>query len=344
MLVLELFDGSSSGASEAIFHDSIETSERTSVTTLKFVTRVFFRAAGPVISVVLFYALGDAWTRGELRTVFYVGVSLSAIPALLLLCFRDSSTLGAESDAVRLEDPDACFDITQSPYVALADDAGDLEVEEDPLVLEQLGNSSFEVAKYRIPRIVLMSDVFFGLASGMTIKFFPLFFKEEVQMSPASVNWIYVVSPMCVVSLSILANRLTATFGRVRVPLVFSSSGICLLLLMWYMGHELWQNKAAIVPIFIARTALMNCCSPIRKSILIDFVNKEARARWSSMDSVTQFSWSGSAVLGGLLVDKYGYGSSFLATALVQIAALSTFGSLLYYRQIIDGVHRTGVN
>jgi len=49
--------------------------------------------------------------------------------------------------------------------------------------------------KYWIPRVVLTSDILFGIASGTTIKFFPLFFRYESGMTPAQVNWIYVISP-----------------------------------------------------------------------------------------------------------------------------------------------------
>jgi hypothetical protein len=39
-----------------------------------------------------------------------------------------------------------------------------------------------------IPYVMLMSDITIGLGSGMTIKFFPLFFKNEVELSPSAVN------------------------------------------------------------------------------------------------------------------------------------------------------------
>ena len=36
----------------------------------------------------------------------------------------------------------------------------------------------------------------------------------------------------------------------------------------------------------------------------MDFVPKNERARWKSLESVSQFGWCGSAVLGGYLADK----------------------------------------
>ena len=40
----------------------------------------------------------------------------------------------------------------------------------------------------------------------------------------------------------------------------------------------------------------------------------------SSLGSNVRFGWAGSAALGGVLADKYGYTSTFLVTAGVQAA------------------------
>ena len=38
---------------------------------------------------------------------------------------------------------------------------------------------------------------------------------------------------------------------------------------------------------------------------MMDYVSKKQRAKWSSLDAITSFGWSGSAVIGGLLVDHF---------------------------------------
>lgn len=49
---------------------------------------------------------------------------------------------------------------------------------------------------------------------------------------------------------------------------------------------------------------------------------QETRARWNSMESIMQFGWSGSAVLGGLIIDHSTYSVSFLTTAAVQASSI----------------------
>ena len=51
----------------------------------------------------------------------------------------------------------------------------------------------------------------------------------------------------------------------------------------------------------------------------MDFVPKENRAVWNSLESVTSFGWSGSAALGGWLIHRVGFHVTFLITATMQV-------------------------
>ncbi|KAM3572422.1 hypothetical protein VYU27_005551 [Nannochloropsis oceanica] len=53
----------------------------------------------------------------------------------------------------------------------------------------------------------------------------------------------------------------------------------------------------------------------------MDSVPKEDRGKWNSLESVTMATWSGSAVIGGLLVDRYGFLFNNLITASLQLVS-----------------------
>ena len=76
--------------------------------------------------------------------------------------------------------------------------------------------------------------------------------------------------------------------------------------------------------LYLARSALANLPTPLAGSIQMDYVPSEKRASWASLSSVTQACWSGSAALGGVLADRYGYALAFALTA-----GLHLIGSLL---------------
>jgi hypothetical protein len=68
----------------------------------------------------------------------------------------------------------------------------------------------------------------------------------------------------------------------------------------------------------------------------MDFVPKESRSRWKSLESVSVVGWCGSALLGGFLSDKFDYSITFLFTAVIQ------FTGALIYLSIIGLVPREG--
>ncbi|CAM9535324.1 unnamed protein product [Phaeothamnion confervicola] len=208
-----------------------------------------------------------------------------------------------------------------------------------------------------VPIGVAASDVLSGLASGMSIKFFPIFFMENVGLLPVTVSAIYAVAPLATGLVSLMAGR-TAAAARRRGGIVIATKvvGISLLVALCVLCR-LQAAPWMLVSVFLVRTALMNCSKPLTRAIIMDCVPKRQRARWSAIESVNRASWAGSAVVGGILVvslgerrsmkrwrsaiwdrgcnfdcgflpcsslaqDRFGVLNNFYATAVMQAAAL----------------------
>jgi hypothetical protein len=73
----------------------------------------------------------------------------------------------------------------------------------------------------------------------------------------------------------------------------------------------------------------MNSTYALNESILMDYVPKETRARWKSLESVASFGWCGSAVVGGLLSDASSYSTTFMYTAGLQLIGALIIAFLL---------------
>ena len=84
-----------------------------------------------------------------------------------------------------------------------------------------------------------------------------------------------------------------------------------------------------IIGTFVCRGAFAVSAYPLEESLLMDFVSKERRGRWKSLESVSAFGWAGSAALGGVLADQYSYSFTFLITAVIQFVAIGLESSLL---------------
>lgn len=63
--------------------------------------------------------------------------------------------------------------------------------------------------------LLLSCDLVTAWGAGMTIRFFPLFFANELGLSPVRVSLIYLASPLAVALCSLFAQQLSRGMGRV---------------------------------------------------------------------------------------------------------------------------------
>lgn len=301
-----------SGPSQALFADSVPKGQRSYYYTILQFCYMAPNVVGPILAIILFQKYGDTWTFDELRLPFIVGVALE-IPAALFTFFLD--------DNLALPEEDEIHDNLSTEEEANREDshgAKRMKQSYNFLGLVKLRRRS-------IPFILFFSDLFFSLGSGMTIKFFPLFFMKDIGLSPSQVQTVYIVVTLVLLAFSYGAQKLSLLLGRVQVVILARVVGISLLLIITELvkrGNKTWY---VIIPLYLVRTAVMNCVYPLDESILMDNVDKSERSRWKALESVSAFGWCGSAFVGGYLADKYGYGFSFLITALFQ-----SFGSITY--------------
>lgn len=68
----------------------------------------------------------------------------------------------------------------------------------------------------------------------------------------------------------------------------------------------------------------------------MDFVPRRHRGKVNGLDSIRSFSWSGSAALGGFLIERFGFRHTFVATAIIKGAAFLPLFPLLAF--VPDGM------
>ena len=343
------------GPSQALYADSTPAGSRSVYYMYLFAAYMISSCLGPLISIVLFQTLGDEWDLSHLRAVLYVGLGMEIVAATIMFAFDDKKSLdeddpeeeGQTGDAIHVDGGEAATeydnniesdgknnaDEEESGQTTLRSSATTNNITSESTSSQAAQNgidpNDSAASKRRqklIPIILCLQSLVFALGSGMTIKFFPLFFKEEVGMSPSQVQLIYVLVPLTMVAFSGVGEKISSTgFGRVQTMVLLNSMGVFCLYAMVFCKHYLDSNPLALVPIYVLRTALMNCTYPLNESILVDYVPKNERARWKSLDSVVSFGWCGSAALGGWLSDKYDYTFTFLITAIIQTIGVLCF-------------------
>ncbi len=357
---------------ETIFADSVPMGQRSFYNTRKFVLLQLASISGPVMAIVLFLVTGNNWGQHTLTTVF-VGGLLATLPSILcLFFFRDDLALakgGASArDANRrpVTAAPAALPVAVTSASAAAPgggrgsragvggaapggaaSGGAAAVAAAVLPRHEPRHRGGACgcccpARY-VPHVIIGSDLVSGFGSGMTVKFFPLFFSQKLKLSPISTNTIYIIVPLFMTCASLVAQKLSRRYGRIQVSMLYAYIGAVALVGMWILGRladDDWTqwSLGEVLPLYFISTA-QHCVRPLKKSILMDFIKQGQRGRWNSLDSVTRFGWSGSAVVGGWVVDHFNYGWSFLITAVIQTAAASM---LLMLVRAVPAAERAG--
>jgi MFS family permease len=330
--------GITNTALSALFADSIPNGERSHYFTQRSILLKFGNVTGPLVALIMFAYLGDEWTMRECSIVMAVGQALT-FPAVLLLCFfNDDDAISEEQpaheDLIRDQEENGFRIETESESSrssadnSLNADRGDNNesvVEEE----EAQANSCFRYLGERsIPVKIALADVTSGLASGMSIRYFPIFFCDNLRLTPVIVQVLYMASPLLQAALMKIAQRASKKYGRCKVAVLFKWTGISFMLLMvasYVRGLPVWL----VCLMYVIRTSFMNSTGALTKSVLMDNIPQGERGKWSAMESVNSFSWSGSAALGGLLVGYEGIVFNFCVTACLQLLGTLPLAALI---------------
>jgi len=342
-----------SGPAQALLADSLPTGFRDKYYNLVFVCYLAGSAIGPLMAVILFSiwqgytSQSEEWPMDDLRIVLLIGLALEIPCAGLMFMFRDDKALGQKSDAVADQSAASETEEDRRPlHESLIADTvkeegeggADSEPEKTPTAEEAQWSEWMKEASqmkglgfltvHHVPYIAFGSDLVISLASGMTIKFFPLFFKDDCNMSAAEVQTIYFIVPIAMALAGTLGTSLGGCSGRAQMVVLLRVLGLSFfgaIVALYHFGYNKWLVVAA----YIFRTALMNSTYPLEESILMDYVPKHQRARWKSLESVSSFGWCGSAALGGYLSDAYGYTATFLITIGMQALATLIYSVMI---------------
>jgi len=279
LLLWGVFQAMSRPAYESILADSLETGNRSKTYAKIHLVQQIASATGPFLNVVLFLIFGDKWDIDILRTVMMVGIFISLLSTLTLFFFKDDRSMGEESDSI-------------------------YENHTDP-------NSEHAKLAKRIPILLVSSNIIIGVGAGMTIKFFPVFFRAVYHLQPIGVQLVLGFTAIITGLFGILAQKLSLRRGRGEMIFAVQlAATICLITIGFYPALVI------LVPIFILRGSLMNAAQPLSRSILMDVVPKRNRGKWNSLESIAWgLFWNASAMIGGFLIGDNNFQLCFFITA-----------------------------
>ncbi|KAL1514525.1 hypothetical protein AB1Y20_003623 [Prymnesium parvum] len=355
-----LFMGLHASPLEALFGDSVATGDRSQIYVWRSSLRTLGSVVGPLVSIFCFIT-HNQWDLHELTVILLVGVGFAIPPAVCLFFFRDKNSLGDASEGLHSRRaaspafPQAAAEAPppqepppphDSPLPPLQREhsspkrhgQGEELAAAPPLDSALVGSVQEEerVASCRmcgclftvdhVAPLVALSDTLGFVGNGMTVKFFPVFFKDKLELLPITVNLIMLAGPIGIAAVALLMQRVSLRLGRVPTAVLCKATGASMLVAIAcirYVPQTGAAAKYAIVPLYLMRTWLINCTSGLTKSVLNDYVPKRNRGKWNALESVNLFSWSGSALLGGYLSTEISYKNTFLITSGMQFCSVA---------------------
>lgn len=278
----------------SLFADSVTMAYRSDFFVVQYIIFILASFLGPLISVFFFAIWGNEFEIKTLGSVLLVGMVLEVFVSVLLLLTKDEWTLN-EAD----------------------------ETSNPPFELSERVKSKREKYKHVVPGVLFSCSFIISSGFGMTIRFFPLYFKNDLELSPIVTQLIYSFMPICVFCGSTIVRVVGAYIGRVSTIFLARLLGVGAMFVLAYATDSV--AKTILVLLFIFRMSAMNSTYPVAQSVLMEFTDKQRRKTWKHIESLTWLGWAASAAVGGYLVDTHDYTYAFAATAIIQ-----SFGVILY--------------
>lgn len=300
-----IFTNTSSSAVMALFTDSVpKGSQRQELYATQSTVTLLGIAAGPILALVFMVYFGNDWELQHMMRALLPGFILLP-PACALLLFFEEVRLPAQDN------------LLSKPLLE------DLEKQQATADAKYLSRRAKAV-----PYLLLGADLITSIGAGMTVKFFGLWFKNIFGFSPVGLTALQAVTPfaiaMAVQALQAVVRR--SPFGPAPAVLLFWLTSIACLVAMTKTSD--WR---VLIVLHLLRTSLANCKEPVSRAIMADFIPSSQRGRWNSLHSLTSMTWNGSAVIGGILCDKYGYGRTFAFTAGLYLLAAVFWIPLIHW-------------
>jgi len=278
---------------------------------------------GPLFQIILIQVVGDQWTLPQLHifcgagfvvwpVVFFVTYMLKPTVSELEAREALAEPLAAQAEPEAVQAPPA--DGATAPAAPTSPTAAGASITPENAWKEEvmLGIKK----KWLAPLIVEFCGLITAVGAGMTVKFFPLFFKEDYNFSPTAFCALTVSYSFAIGLFVSVFQKIGKKIGTIRAAVICHFLGTACLFIMWKL-----ESLVPLIIVFILRGGIMNAKGPIDGGIVMLCVDAKFRGRWSALQTVSRVSWAGSAALGGWLADSHDYRYTFLITGFLYLSS-----------------------
>ncbi len=177
---------------------------------------------------------------------------------------------------------------------------------------------------------VAVNALMLGLGAGLVIPFMNLYFARRFACSPAQIGTFFSAAQVTTAIAALLGPLVARRYGRLRTATVSE-----LLSLPFLLTLGLERHLGVAVGAFLVRATLMQASTPLLNAFLMESLPPALRARSTSLaNTVWNAGWAVSALVAGVLIQRFGYAMPFFITgALYATAAMVLY---LSFRSLPD--------
>ncbi|OEH73751.1 major facilitator family protein [Cyclospora cayetanensis] len=278
---------------------SIREGQRSRLFVLRRILTTLANGLGPLFSLCVFLLCGNAWRLHILHKL------------LVLLLWKEISA--EEASRIRM---DAKYGEPSSEASKEADDVQKRTESEGSIEVllqqqDELAKTSTEtkctgalatpdcrflfLRTKHVPWLMFISHCITFCGAGMTVKYFPLFFKTEYAFKPIHSCLLSTAYTISIAALTYVIQKVATHMGPTEASFLFTSIGV--------------------------GGAFQNASTPIDRSVCLDLIPPRLVGRWAALQSLATLMWSVSALFGGLLADHTDYRQIFTFTGRIYIVA-----------------------
>jgi len=176
-------------------------------------------------------------------------------------------------------------------------------------------------ADLRLLAPIALNAALIGAGAGLVIPFMNLYFKNRFGCTSVAVGAFFSIAQVFTAVAALAGPAVARRFGKLRTAV---GSQVLSLPFLVTLGGE--RHLPLAVGAFWLRATFMQASTPLLQAFVMEVLPGELRARSSSLNNMLwNLGWAASAVLAGVLIERFGYAIPFYVTATLYLTAATTF-------------------
>lgn len=172
---------------------------------------------------------------------------------------------------------------------------------------------------------LMIPKILVGLGAGLVIPFMNLYFRNEFDLDSGRIGFFFSLMQVGLFLGMIAAPLLTRRLGMVGSIVLTELLSVPFMLIL-----ALTRNLPLAVAAFVMRGTLMNMNLPIAANFEMELLKPEDRPFTNAISAISwNGSWTVSAALGGMILERYSFAFSFYLTIGFYLLSATSYYLLL---------------